>query len=209
VKRTSKAATALGAATLLMVSGVGSLAYWQVEQQSGGFSFKTGYMGMVKLDDSETWSLNEISKTKTELANVKLVPLDKIEYRQVFTISGNGDNLHLAPHVQLGEITVPDQFGNLDKKSPITPNHNLQGLEQTSVERTITSDTYNVTLNENGVGHIALVITLNWPSDEENPLAANTNETNNTLTLDKTVFTLSQVPKPLDPSIGYWRITNA
>lgn len=203
MKRTSKAAIAIGAATMLMLSGVGSLAYWQDSVDSHAFSFQTGYLDMS--GPYGNWELNGEAIEKTALEGKKIVPGSVIVYTKILKVYGGGHDLFMAADVELGGLTAvskhymegddPDYYP--EKTPPVEPRYTLTGQEGMTVGWTADPHIYSVAFGDGrDYGEMLLTITLEWP--EGGPESAKSDEVEAKLTMDKTGVTLRQVQEPLD-----------
>ncbi|WP_186324374.1 alternate-type signal peptide domain-containing protein [Microbacterium paludicola] len=193
--KTTKAVIAVGAATVLMLGGGGSLAYWQTSVSSSATTFQTGYMSMDTRE--REWSVN--GAPVADLSGYTIVPGDVIVYEETIRVEGEGTNLHLAADVAFGEMTaVHYEHANEDKTAAmagaIQPTYTLTGDNGATVYPTDEQDVFGVDLDTT-IGDLHLTIVFAWPfgtpgSDGNDTMDAK-------VTLDATGITLRQVPEPL------------
>lgn len=195
MQKTTKAVIAVGAATVLMLGGGGSLAFWQKSVDSSATTFQTGYMSMDS--QSKSWSVNGVPAP--DLSGITIVPGDVIVYEERIRVEGSGSNLHLAADVALGGMTAV-QYDNdqVDKTAAIAgaivPRYSLAGENGATVIAAVDEDTYNVVLDTT-IGDLVLTVTLEWPFGTAGSDGADTMDA--LTTLDQTGITLRQVPEPL------------
>ena len=110
MKKTTKGAFAAGTAAVLLLGGVGTLAYWNDSETVTGTTVGSGKLdlALVSCDD---WQLDSDGGTGGDLAAREIVPGDSLVKTCSYTLTAEGDHLE----AELG-ITTPSWTGGLAGK---------------------------------------------------------------------------------------------
>ena len=108
MNKTTKGAVAAAAAGVLLLGGVGSLAYWNATGTVAGGTITSGQLtltnadcdpddldpnGNLVLNDDSVWMLDGGGVTAFDVATQKIVPGDKLTKICTYTITSSGDHL--------------------------------------------------------------------------------------------------------------------
>ncbi|MGK9147660.1 alternate-type signal peptide domain-containing protein [Plantibacter flavus] len=194
MNRFTKGTIAIGAAVALLLGGAGSLAYWQQTDtiSSGSLSFQTGELKLIT--QGETWTINGVSKTRDEAADMRLVPGSTVVYTKQYSVDKTADDLHVTFSAAIGGLNAV----NIDETDVTTDA--FDGVIVPSVQITGDPVQYTSTPGEvylKSAGSILVTITLAWPYGSADSSEATMSKA---ISLTDTVITLKQVPEaPADP----------
>ncbi len=110
MKKTTKGAFAAGTAAVLLLGGVGTLAYWNDSETVTGTTVGSGKLDLALVSCGD-WQLDAIGGAGGDLAGREIVPGDSLAKTCTYTLTAEGDHLEAA----LG-ITVPSWTGGLAGK---------------------------------------------------------------------------------------------
>lgn len=194
MNRIMKGAIALGAATVLLIGGAGSLAYWQSTQTIDGDTFDFFASGFEVTPGTASWTRNGTPITQQDLEAQALIPGTTLVYTAPFSVSTNSLNFYLTAEAALGEMIVSPvgapTWPTRDFSDAISATSIITG---TGVTATTTPGVYNLS----GATNLSLVMTISWPygttpEGKETMMAG--------IDFADTTVTITQVPAPLpDP----------
>ncbi|PYD01655.1 alternate-type signal peptide domain-containing protein [Microbacterium esteraromaticum] len=168
MNKTTKGTIAASAAVLLLLGTGGSLAYWNSTADLGGQTISAGQL-KVEPAGSPAWTIKHTSGAATivaDIAAVKLVPGDTVEYTGKFNITAQGQNLAFSVNLAKGSIaaaTTGNAAANAALVTRLTNNATfaVDGVAVTGSTFTINEPT----ADENGVKTHAVTVTatIGWP----------------------------------------------
>lgn len=125
MNKSTKGAIAAGAAAVLLLGGAGSLAYWNADGNLAGGSITAGELKLTAADTG-SWTLN--GSAVTDIAAVRVVPGDELEYTGTWTIVATGDNLQADL-----TTTAPTASGGLASHVTTDATFEVEGAAVTSI----------------------------------------------------------------------------
>ncbi|WP_375003316.1 alternate-type signal peptide domain-containing protein [Aeromicrobium sp. CTD01-1L150] len=178
MKKSTKGALAAGAAAVLLLGGVGTLAFWTDSETIDGGSVSSGELALENGQCDDDWAYAEGNASAGETVGL-IVPGDSLAKECTFDITAAGDNLQ-------AELTTPD---DVDLGStPEAPT-----LEASvDAEFTIGGSPVPAVITEDNDGDtVTATLTVTFPFGTE--ATENANDTRNLLiTLDEITVTLTQ-----------------
>lgn len=155
MNKTTKGTIAAGAALLLLLGTGGSLAYWNSTAALGGQTISAGQLNVAQDAAAPTWKITHTTgaaTTVTDIAAVKLVPGDTLEYTGKFNITAQGQDLAFTVNLAKGSIAAATT-GNAAANAAL-------------VTRLRNSATF--TVNGGAATDAGTVVTVNEPTDDSN-----------------------------------------
>lgn len=124
MKKQTKAAIAAGAGAILLLGGVGSLAFWSDEADlGGGGSITSGQLALGECADGGSWVDANSGTAIADINVFRIVPGDVVEYTCDTTLNAEGDNLSATLTADLGGLTGdPELLGRLNRSVTATLN---------------------------------------------------------------------------------------
>ncbi len=110
MKKLSKAAIAVAAATVLLLGSGSTLAYWNDTANVGGSTAITAGTLQLTTTGTPTWKIQHSNGTETAVADintVRIVPGDKLTYSFPASITAQGQNLRFKVDLAGGAISTP------------------------------------------------------------------------------------------------------
>lgn len=174
MNKSTKGSIAAASAAVLLLGGAGTLAFWNAEGDIAGGSITSGEL---KLTDPTAggWTLN--GTVVPDVANVKVVPGDTLEYTGGWTIVATGDNLRADV-----DVTGFDASGDLASHITLTDSYLVGGTAPAGDQITSANDG----------DALAATVTVDFPFGEA---ADNTSQALN-LNLAGVKVALTQVDVP-------------
>jgi alternate signal-mediated exported protein len=114
MKKSTKGAFAAGTAAVLLLGGVGTLAYWSDSETITGTTVGSGQLDLLLLA-CDDWQLDATGGTGLDLGTREIVPGDSLTKTCTYTLTAEGDHLEAS----LG-ITTPSWTGTLADKVDTT-----------------------------------------------------------------------------------------
>ncbi len=126
MKKSTKGAIAAGSASVLLLGGVGTLAYWNDSETVTGTTVGSGQLDLALLACGD-WQLDGVGGTAGDLGSREIVPGDSLVKTCTYTLTAEGDHLEASL-----DITTPSWTGGLASKvttgatfdvdgAPVTP----------------------------------------------------------------------------------------
>ena len=169
MNKTTKGTIAASAAVLLLLGTGGSLAYWNSTADLGGQTISAGQLKVEQDAVAPVWKITHTSGAATavaDIAAVKLVPGDTLEYTGKFNITAQGQNLAFSVNLATGSI-VAATTGNAEANAALVTR--LTNSATFAVDGVaVTGSTFTInepTADENGVKTHAVTVTARivWP----------------------------------------------
>lgn len=110
MKKSTKGAVAAGSAAVLLMGGVGTLAYWNDSETVTGTTIGSGRLDL-EVVDCDDWQLDADGGAGGDLGSREIVPGDSLTKTCTYTLTAEGDHLEAS----LG-ITTPNWTGALASK---------------------------------------------------------------------------------------------
>lgn len=155
MNKTTKGTIAASAAVLLLLGTGGSLAYWNSTANLGGQTISAGQLKVEQDAAAPVWKITHTSGAATtvaDIAAVKLVPGDTLEYTGKFNITAQGQNLAFSVNLAKGSIAAATT-GNAAANAAL-------------VTRLANSATF--TVNGGAATNAGTVVTINEPTADVN-----------------------------------------
>lgn len=106
MKKQTKAAIAAGAGAILLLGGVGSLAFWSDQTDLGGDgAITSGQLALGECADGGAWTDVNAGTAIADIGAFRIVPGDVVEYTCNTTLTAEGDNLTATLTADLGGLT--------------------------------------------------------------------------------------------------------
>ncbi|MGN5237981.1 alternate-type signal peptide domain-containing protein [Rhodococcus sp. SJ-3] len=106
MNKKTKAAVAAGAGAILLLGGVGTLAFWSDEADlGGGGTITSGQLTLGECAGGGTWTNVNAGTTIADISSFRIVPGDTVEYTCDTTLTAEGDNLTATLTADLGAVT--------------------------------------------------------------------------------------------------------
>lgn len=102
MKKQTKGAVAAGGAAVLLLGGLGSLAYWNDSENVPGGTITAGSLTIGTV--SGTWSDNH-SHTNLDFTSFRMVPGDVLTYTATVPVTANGTNLKAKLYADTAAVT--------------------------------------------------------------------------------------------------------
>lgn len=161
MKKLTKGAIAAAAGVTLLLSGGGTLAYWNATTNGGSAAITSGNLALAQ-NGTPTWTLTHTTGTAVpvpDITKVKLVPGDKLTYTGSYNVTAMGDDLVVKVSLAKGAVTGTSSgsadtalAGRLTADATYTVN-GTAGATTTIKHRKATEGTYPV----------VVTATLTWP----------------------------------------------
>ena len=181
MKKQTKGAIAAGGAAVLLLGGLGSLAYWNDSTALGGSTITSGQLSMTK--DAGTWTDENGSINPTTF---RLVPGDTVTYTTTVTINATGDNLKAKLYADTSGFTS-------SKTLATEPTKTISAKKSADPAGTdITQSGTSLAISPaGGASAYTVVVTLKLPFD-----SATNSSQSDTLNLGNIALHLDQVQGP-------------
>ena len=121
MKKSTKGAFAAGSAAVLLMGGVGTLAYWSDSETVTGTTVGSGRLDLALISCGD-WQLDSDGGAGGDLGSREIVPGDSLTKTCTYTLTAEGDHLEAS----LG-ITVPSWTGALAGKVTTDATFNVDG----------------------------------------------------------------------------------
>lgn len=185
MKKLTRGAVAIAAGTALLMSGAGSLAYWQSSAGTNTATFNTGKLDVTAGSDG-AWADNGSPVT----SDTTIVPGDTLTYTQTFTIDATGTNLYAQAQLDPGALTAgTDSAWATQLASAAT--YTLVG---TGIAASTTAGTFKITPQSSPIT-ATLTVTIPWDFGTTGDQSG----AGDTLDLAATTVTVTQMPPPPPP----------
>jgi alternate signal-mediated exported protein len=181
MNKRAKGAIAAGGATVLLLGGLGSLAYWSDSEVTGGENIASGELSLTSPTDAAWFDMTgELEEPIATIADFEIVPGDVIEYRASVEVNASGDNLEAELTADGAGVTTGTDLADrllVDFSAAV-------GVVPLPVTD---GDVYTVTSADDG-DTIDVVVTITF--DSETPLEEAQNES---VSLENFTIDLQQV----------------
>ncbi|KRF11493.1 hypothetical protein ASG90_17325 [Nocardioides sp. Soil797] len=144
MKKSTKGAVAAGAAAVLLLGGVGSLAYWSDSTEVDGGTVEAGSLTLSDMTCESTWS--EGADADVQL----IVPGDTVTKECTGNITMTGD--HISADVTLDATSVETAEEAFNDAAPGTPGDEVVITAELTGGGTVSTS-----------GPISVTITVDWP----------------------------------------------
>ncbi|MFS2279881.1 alternate-type signal peptide domain-containing protein [Microbacterium sp. OR21] len=182
MNKTTKGTIAASAAVLLLLGTGGSLAYWNSSADLGGQTISAGQLKVEQDAAAPVWKITHTTgqpTTVTDIAAVKLVPGDTLEYTGKFNITAQGQNLAFSVNLAKGSIAAATTGNAAANAALVTRLANsatftVNGGAATNAGTVVTIN--EPTADLNGVKTHAVTVTakIAWPfGDSDSPASDN------------------------------------
>lgn len=156
MNKATKGAVAAGAAAVLLLGGMGSLALWNDSETLGGGTITSGDLRLTLVEDSEQWQ--DVSYDVTPAVDIdinafRIVPGDTVAYTADFLVEAEGENLTANLTADISNV-VAAELPNSDE---------LLAAITTSVAAT---DADDAPLPTDGAGTAVITRTTSAPADQ-------------------------------------------
>lgn len=121
MKKTTKGALAAGSAAVLLMGGVGTLAYWSDSETVTESTVGSGRLDLAVIACAD-WQLDAVGGTGGALGSREIVPGDSLTKTCTYTLTAEGD--HLEAEL---DVTVPTWTGALEDKVTTTATFDVDG----------------------------------------------------------------------------------
>ncbi|WP_207837933.1 alternate-type signal peptide domain-containing protein [Williamsia soli] len=105
MKKQTKAAVAAGAGAVLLLGGLGSLAFWNDSATSPGGSISSGELSLDDCTGGGVWTDVNNDTTIASIAAFRIVPGDVVSYACETAVNATGDNLTATLSANIGAVT--------------------------------------------------------------------------------------------------------
>ncbi|WP_187264983.1 alternate-type signal peptide domain-containing protein [Homoserinibacter sp. GY 40078] len=210
MNKVAKGTIAAAAGVILLMGGAGSLAYWNdtanAGPASGSNTITAGTLSVAAVNNG-TWTKGFYNNAGTQvtapaavtsLANVRLVPGNRLVYTQTFNVSASGDDLYFTIGSTSGAVTAASVAA---ADTALAAQINASGTTAFSVASVtggnvvasgVTSGVYKVSSNTGGPSTITVTWTIDFPFGAS---AVNTAKLG-AVNLSQGSLTLTQVAAP-------------
>jgi alternate signal-mediated exported protein len=199
-----KGAIAGAAGIVLLMGGAGSLAYWNDSAQAGPATGTTITAGTLKISavDAGSWTKGFYNGSNVlvgsvapvaNLANVRIVPGNRLVYTQTFNLDASGDDLYFTISSTNGAVAAASgAAADTALAAQATGTFSVASVTGGNVVAATTPGTYKVSSNSGGPSTITVTWTINFPYGAS---AVNTAK-GGVLSLTQGSITVSQVAAP-------------
>jgi alternate signal-mediated exported protein len=169
MNKRAKGAIAAGGAAVLLLGGLGSLAYWSDSESTGGANISSGQLSLTTPTDAAWFDVTGTGEEVIADINAfQIVPGDVVEYRATVVVNATGENLEANLTADGGGLT-PMTGTALADAIDVTFSAEVGGTPLPETD----GGTYTVTSADNG-DTIDLVVTMTF--DPTTPLEVAQNE---------------------------------
>lgn len=143
MKKSTKGVIAAGAAAVLLLGGLGSLAFWNAEQSIDAGAIESGSLALT--EPTGAWTLNGVAVPEDGLEDIVLVPSDELVFDGSYVVEAVGDNLTATVDVE-----TDDAAGALAEFVTTTSSFTLEGVaidEDTAITDDNDGDVIDVDLS--------------------------------------------------------------
>jgi alternate signal-mediated exported protein len=196
MNKLAKGAIAGAAGIILLMGGAGSLAYWS-DSATAGAQGQTITAGQLKFGTptAGAWYLNNSTTalTSTQLSQLKIVPGDKLEFKQDVPFNAQGTNLKFQATTAAGTWAAADSSSNSTDLATAIMTTAQTTATVSGTGFTNSSGTYTITTNTGQVqaGTVSISVSFTFPSTT----TGSTGQTGAVkLNTSTGVVTLTQVP---------------
>ncbi|OZE91372.1 alternate-type signal peptide domain-containing protein [Rhodococcus sp. 15-2388-1-1a] len=153
MNKATKGAIAAGAAAVLLLGGLGSLALWNDSETLGGGTITSGDLRLTLVEDSDQWQdvSYDVTPVDIDISTFRIVPGDTVAYTANFLVEAEGENL--TANLTADISNVVEGAGSAELLAAI----------QTSV---VATDEDDVVLPTDGAGAAVITRTTNAPADQ-------------------------------------------
>jgi alternate signal-mediated exported protein len=187
MKKTTKGAAAAGVAGILLLGGVGSLAYWTSSQTITGSSITTGTLALGTPTCDTNWTYASGSAGVIGTPVTLIVPGDSITKSCRFTVSATGDHISAV-------LTAPATVAYTI--TPANPNTTLKATVATTYDLAGTALVNGAEITNTANGKVLtakFVVTFPFGTDQTGTPIINGNDTQSlTVNLNSIAVTLKQ-----------------
>jgi alternate signal-mediated exported protein len=181
----------------LLLGGAGTFAMWNTSTSADAGIVSSGTLTIAN-SGTPTWknvSTDAVAGGVTipSIASYKIVPGDKVQMTQVFTVAATGDNLKAT--LSYDDLTIgttgtdaASTAANVALKTATTVAMTATG---TGVTAGTVANTFTVAPNASGVSTVTVTLTVALPST-----VSGTTAQNGALNLSAVKFNLAQVTRP-------------
>ncbi|MFF1555569.1 alternate-type signal peptide domain-containing protein [Rhodococcus erythropolis] len=147
MKKTTKGTLAVGAAAILLMGGMGSLALWNDSEAAPADTITNGELDIALVGEAGVWT--DISPDSNapgviDPAVFRMVPGDVLQYDASFLISADGDNLAATITADQQSITRSAGLTELNTPVVVTALVNGEELPATTITEANDGDTVDV-----------------------------------------------------------------
>ncbi|MBY4211254.1 alternate-type signal peptide domain-containing protein [Rhodococcus fascians] len=188
MNKATKGAVAAGAAAVLLLGGLGSLALWNDSEQLDGGTITSGDLSLTQ-DGEPVWSeiSGDVNAARViDPATFLIVPGDVVTYSAAFDIAASGDNLQADLSVDIADL-VPGT-GNAQLLSRIDTD-----IVATSGATVLPTDGETVRISS---ADQVVDLTVTFTFDENTPLQEAQNQS---IDLEAFTLNLQQVREAVTP----------
>ncbi|MFV9432145.1 alternate-type signal peptide domain-containing protein [Rhodococcus aetherivorans] len=153
MKKQTKGAIAAGAGAILLLGGLGSLAFWNDQTDGDAGTITSGQLALGECAGGGTWT--DVGNGGTAIADIssfRIVPGDTVRYTCDSTLTAEGDNLEATLTANLNDVT-----GSADLRNALTTT--IDG-EYAGQSFTGGSDGIQVTANSGAAQPISVDVTI-------------------------------------------------
>jgi alternate signal-mediated exported protein len=185
MKKLSKGAAAIAAGTALLMSGAGSLAYWQSSASGGGATLTAGTLD-ITAGSAGVWRDGGTAVDST----TRIKPGDTLTYTQQFTVDATGSGMYAKAAIDPGSLTAGTDSA-WATQLVATATYSLTG---TGIAPSATAGVFKVTPQSSPIT-ATLTVTIPWDFGSTGDQTG----AGDTLTLAATTVTVTQLTTPVPP----------
>ncbi|WP_016934462.1 alternate-type signal peptide domain-containing protein [Rhodococcus sp. R1101] len=184
MKKQTKGAIAAGAGAILLLGGLGSLAFWNDQTDGDAGTITSGQLTLGECAGGGTWTdVGNGGATISDISSFRIVPGDTVRYTCASTLTAQGDNLEATLTANLDGVT-----GNTDLRNALITT--IDG-EYAGQSFTGGADGVQVVANGGAPQDISVDITITF-----DPATSGTTGQNETVDLGNLSLNLQQNTNP-------------
>ncbi|KQU56451.1 hypothetical protein ASG84_19950 [Rhodococcus sp. Leaf278] len=155
MNKATKGAVAAGAAAVLLLGGMGSLALWNDSETLGGGTITSGDLRLTLDEDSVNWQdvSYDVTPVDINIDTFRIVPGDTVAYTADFLVEAEGENLTANLTADISNVVDVESPDSAELLAAIT----------TSVAATDAADN---PLPTDGAGTAVITRTTSAPADQ-------------------------------------------
>ncbi|MFI8569293.1 alternate-type signal peptide domain-containing protein [Rhodococcus sp. NPDC078407] len=155
MNKATKGAVAAGAAAVLLLGGMGSLALWNDSETLGGGTITSGDLRLILDEDSVNWQdvSYDVTPVDIDINTFRIVPGDTVAYTADFLVEAEGENLTANLTADISNVVDVESPDSAELLAAIT----------TSVAATDAADN---PLPTDGAGTAVITRTTSAPADQ-------------------------------------------
>ncbi|MBY4129701.1 alternate-type signal peptide domain-containing protein [Rhodococcus fascians] len=123
MNKATKGAVAAGAAAVLLLGGLGSLAVWNDSETLGGGTITSGDLRLTLVENSVNWQdvSYDVTPVDINIDTFRIVPGDTVAYTADFLVEAEGENLTANLTADTSTILADDDPASAQLLAAITP----------------------------------------------------------------------------------------